>query len=121
MYSGASTRPRILWTFLDEMKQLDHEEFRVIPLDAKNCVLGAITVAIRSLKKGGGLMATIHRVAYAVAERFGKEPEKPRTWWVKIGVTFLNGDGSETILLDALPLKGKIILRPLMEKPENAE
>ena len=31
--------------------------------------------------------------------------------WARIGRSFLNKDGSETILLDAAPLSGKMILR----------
>ena len=31
--------------------------------------------------------------------------------WVKIGATFLNKDGSESVLLDALPVNGKLQLR----------
>ena len=63
-------------------------------------------------------MATIHRVAYTVGERPGKGRQKAKAWWLKIGVTFLNKDDSETIFLDALPVNGKIILRQPIEKPE---
>jgi hypothetical protein len=31
--------------------------------------------------------------------------------WVKIGTSFLNKDGSESVLLDALPVNGKRQLR----------
>lgn len=37
--------------------------------------------------------------------------DQTKTRWRNIGVTFKNKDGSETILLDALPLSGKIVLR----------
>ena len=31
--------------------------------------------------------------------------------WVRLGATFLNKDGSESVLLDALPVNGKLQLR----------
>jgi len=54
----------------------------------------------------------IHRVAYAVADLEGKDSR-----WTRIGVSFENKDGSETVLLDALPASGKIIL----QKPKPKE
>lgn len=53
----------------------------------------------------------IHRVAWTVSESAAKEGEEPREFWTRIGRTFLNRDGSETILLDALPTNARIILR----------
>lgn len=50
-------------------------------------------------------MSSIYRTAYVVTERNG------RSFWNRIGVTFLNRDGSETVSLDALPVSGKLILR----------
>jgi hypothetical protein len=57
---------------------------------------------------------TIHRVAYTV----NGEGENSR--WRAIGVTFENKDGSETVLLDALPANGKLVLQ-LPKKKEDAE
>lgn len=66
-------------------------------------------------------MAAIHRIAYTVAERTNKGRSASKSWWVKIGASFLNKDGSETIYLDALPLNGKIVLQQPTEKPEAAK
>jgi len=52
----------------------------------------------------------IHRVAWTVMEST-KEGADSREFWTKIGRSFLNKDGSETVLLDALPVNGKLILR----------
>lgn len=41
--------PEDVAAFLDEMKQLDHEEFRVILLNTKNSVIRVLTVAVGSL------------------------------------------------------------------------
>ena len=54
-------------------------------------------------------MSDIHRVAWTVTS--SGEGEKARDFWTKIGRSFMNKDGSETVLLDAVPVNGKIILR----------
>lgn len=57
---------------------------------------------------------SIHRVAYAVEDVEGKDDSR----WTRIGVSFENKDGSETILLAALPISGKLILqKPKEEDP----
>lgn len=39
-----------------------------------------------------------------------------KTWWPKIGIAFTNGDGSITLLLDALPLgTNKLQVREMRE------
>ena len=63
-------------------------------------------------------MSEIHRIAYAVADTDASSEKKSR--WRDIGVTFRNKDGSETLLLDAVPLSGKIVLRD-PPKEESAE
>lgn len=45
------------------------------------------------------------RQVFAVVERNGK------SYWVRIGAAFGNYDGSETVLLDALPVNGKMQIR----------
>ncbi len=45
------------------------------------------------------------RQVYTVVERNGK------SFWVRIGAAFGNYDGSETVLLDALPVNGKLQIR----------
>lgn len=45
------------------------------------------------------------RQVFTVIERNGK------TYWVRIGAAFINKDGSETVLLDALPINGRLQIR----------
>jgi hypothetical protein len=49
-----------------------------------------------------------HRDVYTIIASAGAE-KKDR--WVKIGASFLNKDRSESVLLDALPVNGKLQLR----------
>jgi len=41
-----------------------------------------------------------------------EKEEFDKTFWVKIGAAFPNRDGTFTIFLDALPLNGKLHVRP---------
>ena len=50
--------------------------------------------------------------AYSIREREGKEAK-----WTEIGVAFRNKDGGFTVLFEAVPLTGKIVLRA----PESKE
>ncbi len=45
------------------------------------------------------------RQVFTIAERNGK------SYWIKIGAAFVNQDGSEAVLLDALPVNGRIQIR----------
>ncbi len=45
------------------------------------------------------------KAVFALTERDG------RTWWTRIGVAFVNGDGSQTCRLDALPVSGQLQVR----------
>ena len=47
----------------------------------------------------------IPRQVFTVIERNGK------SYWVRIGAAFSNQDGSETVLLDALPVNGRMQIR----------
>ncbi len=58
-----------------------------------------------------------HRIAYAVIDAEASSEKKSR--WRDIGVTFRNKDGSETVLLDAVPLSGKVVLRDPPEQEES--
>jgi len=49
------------------------------------------------------------RQVFAIAQRNGK------SYWIKIGCSFTNQDGSETILLDALPVNGRMQIRASAE------
>lgn len=44
---------------------------------------------------------------YTIRTRQGLE----RPFWFKIGVAFMNGDGSVNLYLDAMPLDGKLQMR----------
>jgi len=50
------------------------------------------------------------RHVFTVVDRSGK------SFWVRIGAAFENYDGSETVLLDALPLNGKMQIRTQIAK-----
>ena len=58
-------------------------------------------------------MADIKRVAWAVRST----GDGGKSSWSRIGVSFENKDGSESVLLDAVPLSGKIVLQD-PKKPE---
>lgn len=63
-------------------------------------------------------MANINRVAYAVSESSSKnDDDEPKSYWTKVGVTFLNKDGSETVVLDAIPVNGRLVL----QEPKRGE
>jgi hypothetical protein len=44
-----------------------------------------------------------------------EDPITKKTYWTKVGRAFLNSDGSYNILMDALPLSGKLQIRPHKE------
>ncbi len=52
---------------------------------------------------------------YTIIEKEGYE----KSFWVRIGSAFENRDGSQTILLDALPVNGKLHLRDRKKKEAN--
>ena len=57
-----------------------------------------------------------HR-AYSVIKREGKED-----YWLNLGIVFAHEDGEGfNILLQALPVDAKIVLRRYKEKPEEQE
>lgn len=54
------------------------------------------------------------RIVYSITERGG------RTHWTRIGVAFVNGDGSLRVELDLLPLNGRFNVRePVV--PDNGK
>ncbi len=58
------------------------------------------------------------RQVYTITERNGK------SYWIRIGAAFVNKDGSETVLLDALPVNGRMQIRTgrsSAKKEETAE
>jgi hypothetical protein len=53
--------------------------------------------------------------AYSVIKREGKED-----WWLNLGIVYPHEDGEGfNLLLQALPLDGKIVLRTYKEKEEE--
>ena len=57
-----------------------------------------------------------HR-AYTVIKREGKDD-----YWLNLGVAFVHEDGEGfNLLLQAMPLDGKLVLRTYKEKPEEQE
>ena len=57
-----------------------------------------------------------HR-AYTVIKREGKDD-----YWLNLGVAFRHEDGEGfNLLLQAMPLDGKLVLRTYKEKPEEQE
>jgi hypothetical protein len=62
------------------------------------------------------MSAPTHR-AYTVIKREGKED-----FWLNLGVAFAHEDGEGfNVLLQAMPLDGKLVLRTYKEKPEEQE
>lgn len=59
---------------------------------------------------------TNHRNAvYTIIER--GEDQKPR--WVRIGIAFVSRDGSLNVILDAVPVSGKLHVRDFREREEG--
>ena len=44
-----------------------------------------------------------------------------KTYWTKVGSAFVNRDGSTTVLLDALPLNGKLQIRTPVSRDGDDE
>lgn len=53
------------------------------------------------------------KIVYTVTER------DARSFWTRIGVAFVNRDGSFTLKLDAVPLAGTIQLRDVEAREES--
>jgi hypothetical protein len=51
--------------------------------------------------------------AFAVREDLSSK----KTYWTRVGRAFINSDGSYNIYLDAIPLGGKMQIRPHVDKP----
>lgn len=47
--------------------------------------------------------------------------EGKKDWWLRIGTAFANKDGSWTVMLDALPTNGKLIIRDEQERDRSDE
>jgi len=55
--------------------------------------------------ENGKKKARAARHVFTVVDRGGK------SYWIRIGAAFGNYDGSETVLLDALPINGRMQIR----------
>jgi len=53
---------------------------------------------------------------YAIVEKEGLE----KSIWIRVGSAFPNRDGSTTILLDALPMNGKLQVRERKARENEA-
>ena len=58
-------------------------------------------------------------IAYTV--RNTGDGDDAKSFWTRIGAAFENKDNSLSVVLDALPVNGKIVLQVPKEKPEAAE
>ena len=56
---------------------------------------------------------------YAIYE--SKNDGRDRARWVRVGVAFPNPDGSINVLLDALPLSGRLQIRDRVESQAAKE
>ncbi len=62
-----------------------------------------------------------HR-AYTVIKRDPLPDGKPNDFWLNLGPVFAHEDGQGfTILLNALPIDGRIVLRPYKEEDDQPE
>ena len=52
------------------------------------------------------------KIAYVITEREGKH------YWNRIGVAFVNRDGSLNVRLEAIPVKGELQIRDYVPKDE---
>jgi hypothetical protein len=54
------------------------------------------------------------KMAYVITERGG------RSFWNKIGVAFLNADGSINVKLDSVPVSGELQIRDYVARDEQS-
>ncbi len=59
---------------------------------------------------------TNRRAVYALIPR-----QRGGTRWLRVGVAFVNRDGSENVYLDVVPLSGKLQIRDEDKKGEGEE
>jgi hypothetical protein len=70
---------------------------------------------VKNEQKGADEMKDV----YAIYE--SKNDSKERARWVRVGVAFDNRDGSVNVLLDAIPLSGRLQIRNRVEPQEGKE
>lgn len=54
------------------------------------------------------------KIAYVITERNGK------SYWNRIGVAFVNSDGSINVRLEAMPVTGELQIRDYVPREESA-
>jgi len=67
-------------------------------------------------------MSNLMRDVFHIVEKASEGEEPAKSIWTKIGVAFVNRDQSLNVLLDMLPLNGKIHIRErkfIKNKPPN--
>ena len=55
------------------------------------------------------------KMVYVITERSGK------SYWNRIGIAFVNQDGSINVKLDAMPVKGELQIRDYVPREDDAE
>ena len=55
-----------------------------------------------------------YKEVYTIIDKEGEKKSR----WIKVGIAFVNKDNSLNVLLDALPLNGKLHIRDKREKEE---
>jgi hypothetical protein len=66
-------------------------------------------------------MANTHEPAFT-AYAVSKRGENQEDWWTPIGAAFPHKDGQGfNVVLQTIPLDGKIVLRPPKDKEENTQ
>lgn len=58
-------------------------------------------------------MSAAYKIAYCITERNGK------SYWNRIGVAFVNRDGSINVKLDSLPVSGEMQLRDYVAREDR--
>ena len=51
------------------------------------------------------------KVVYTIVEAQGRNTNPERKYWLRIGIAFVNRDGSLNVRLDAMPVNGTLHIR----------
>jgi hypothetical protein len=61
------------------------------------------------------------KIVYVITTREGKEPGgDAKKFWNRVGVAFVNSDGSLNVKLEALPVSGELQIRDYVPRQETA-
>lgn len=50
-----------------------------------------------------------------------RDDESGKAWWTRVGAAFRNKDGSLSVVLDALPVNGKLQIRKPLPRQDSDE